>query len=272
MIEGKAIQLHPLCCSGFNADFDGDTMAIHLPLSPEAIAEARELMLATKNIITPKDGRPTITPTIDMLVGVYYLTTERNNGKGEGIIFSTISEVIRAYEDDIVAFDAIVGISSNNYTNKQIPANKIVVTTVGKIIFNSILPNDFTFVNNGQKLFGLASNDFLPENTNIADFIKESYILKESISKKELNQIIFQLFKTYDYNIVAKTADAIKEIGFKYATKSGISFSYFDLPKNIDDKKDESISAALQDVKKYKNQYRNGLLTDDERYLRVIKR
>jgi DNA-directed RNA polymerase subunit beta' len=272
MIEGKAIQLHPLCCSGFNADFDGDTMAIHLPLSNEAIAEARDLMLATKNIITPKDGRPTITPTIDMLVGVYYLTTEKLGSLGEGIIFSTYAEVERAYLDGIVAFDAIVGISSNVYKAKGIEANKIIITTIGKILFNNILPNDFVFVNNGKKLFNLGAEDFLPEGVAIADYIKKSYVLKDSICKAELNKIIVQLFEKYDYNVVAKSADAIKEIGFKYATKSGISFSYYDLPVHIDGVKNELIAQALKDVKVYKNQYDDGLLTDDERYSRVVKR
>lgn len=269
LTNSDAIRLHPLMCTGFNADFDGDTMAIHLPITKNAVNEARTVMLSTNNIISAKDGKPLITPTIDMLVGIYYLTLENKKANGTGMIFATINDAIKMYKLGLVDLHAIVGISTNNYQNKQIEQNKIMVTTVGKIIFNNILPDWFTYVNDAKITNTV---EILPENTSIMDYIKERK-LNTAISKKQINDIIIELYKKtfgglYTNFDVCQVVDNIKNLGFEYATKSGTTFSVFDLPKY--DKKDEYIKEAEEKVEEYKQFYYEGLLTDDERYLKIL--
>jgi DNA-directed RNA polymerase subunit beta' len=265
MVEGKAIRLHPLVTSGFNADFDGDTMAVHLPLCEEAVNEARHLLLASKQIIAPKDGRPVITPTIDMLVGVYYVTTEKRNQLGEGTIFGSVDEVKRAYAQKLVDLHALVGIGTNCYSEKGLGANNVLITTVGKILFNEILPADMKYVNS-EDVAKISNEDIL--KGNIVDAINERKLAKP-VAKANLSKIITMLYENYDINTVARTADAIKDIGFEYATKSGTTFSIFDFPKYS--AKEEYIRDARERVAVLKKQHNKGLLTEDERYLRVIE-
>ena len=267
MIDGKAIRLHPLVTTAFNADFDGDQMAVHVPLGKEAIAEARSILLASWHILGPKDGKPIITPTQDMILGFYYITKEIKNSKGEGIIFNDVDEVIRAYSTQNVDLHAIVGITTNNYLEKGLPSNSILITTVGKIIMNKIMPNSMPFLNDCTNIMTMPINRIVLAGNDYRKSIKDISIIKP-FTKKSLQSIVNFLHNKFSIEVVAETMDKIKDLSFEYSTKSSTTISAFDLPKY--DKKNEYYIEADKAVARLKHQFEKGLLTDDERYKRVV--
>jgi DNA-directed RNA polymerase subunit beta' len=236
LVEGKAIQLHPLVCSAFNADFDGDQMAVHVPLSDKAVREAYELMLSTRNLLKPADGAPIIGPTKDMVLGCYYLTMTREGQKGEGMAFADMDEVILAYDLGKVHIHARIKL----YRWTDDPTESVggpIETTVGRVLFNDILPEEIRFVNEVQ------------DKTSLKDLIGQAYPI---IGQQE----------------TAELADRIKDIGFKYATRSGTSIAVSDLV--VPAAKAEILSEASKRVGEVERQYRRGLLTEDEQYTRTV--
>ena len=265
IVDGKAIRLHPLACAAFNADFDGDQMAVHLPITAASVKEARDYLMAAKHILGPKDGKPIITPSQDMLIGIYYLSTETKNAKGEGTIFASVNEAIKAYQLGVVDLKAIVGISTKAFAKKQFNNEGIIVTTIGKIIINNVLPASFDYVNNVNGT--LAKNDLIPFTTDIKEVIKNRELSKP-FAKKSVSNLIIKLHGKYTDTIVSSTMDKIKDLGFKYSTKSGITMSIFDIP-TYNNKKEYFVDADKQ-VTKFTKQFNKGLLTDDERYTKVV--
>ena len=267
IVDGKAIRLHPLVTTAFNADFDGDQMGVYVPLSKEAIAEARSILLASWHILGPKDGKPVVTPTQDMILGVFYISKCVRKQQGEGTIFATVQEAIKAYELKQVNLHAIVGISTNNYLDKGLPSNHILLTTVGKIIFNSIFPTSMPYMNNASDIGNVPKTHLVPMGQNVHEWIKKITI-SLPYSKKTLQNIVNILYKKFPIEVVAKTMDAIKDIGFEYSTKSSITISAFDLPIYHD--KVNYFKDADDKVVSLKRQFEKGLLTDDERYTKVV--
>lgn len=267
MIDGKAIRLHPLVTTAFNADFDGDQMAVHVPLSKEAIAEARDILLASWHILGPKDGKPIITPTQDMILGMYYLTKEAKDAKGQGTIFNDVDEVIRAYDTKNVGLHALVGISTNNYVDKGLVENAILITTVGKIILNNIFPSSMPFISDSANVTTTPIERIMLAHNDYRKAINEVKIIKP-FTKKSLQSVVNFLHNKFPVDTVAKTMDLIKDISFEYSTKSSTTISAFDLPHY--DKKTEYYVEADAAVARLKRQFEKGLLTDDERYKRVV--
>jgi DNA-directed RNA polymerase subunit beta' len=273
LIEGKAIRLHPLVCTAYNADFDGDQMAVHVPLSAEAQAEARLLMLAAQNILNPKDGKPVVTPSQDMVLGNYYLTLEREGATGEGTVFSDPDELNVAYENNEVHLHTRIAIraaSLNNNTFTEEQNKQLLVTSVGKVIFNEILYADFPYINeptttNLQE--GTPDKYFVPTNTNIKELLATQEPVKP-FTKKYLGKVIAEVFDRYHITETSKMLDKLKNLGFKYSTKAGISIGISDIIVLPD--KQEILSEAQAKVDKVQKQFRRGLITEDERYDRVI--
>ncbi|WEK83045.1 MAG: DNA-directed RNA polymerase subunit beta' [Mycoplasma sp.] len=265
LVDGKAIRLHALACTAFNADFDGDQMAVHLPITDAAVAEARNELLAANHILGPKDGKPIITPTQDMVIGLYHVSTEAKDLKGETTVFSSPNQAIKYYEMGSVALHALVGIPTTAYPKKQFPKAGLILTTVGKIIMNEAFPEDFVYINNTS--CKLTDTDIIPFGTNFQEAVK-NHEPQKSLAKKTISNIIMLLYKQYSVNQIAKTMDLVKNLGFKYSTKSGVTMSVFDLPKY--DKKYEYFAEADEKINKFTKQYKKGLLTDDERYVKVI--
>jgi DNA-directed RNA polymerase subunit beta' len=273
LVEGRAIRLHPLVCTAYNADFDGDQMAVHVPLSAEAQAEARLLMLAAQNILNPKDGKPVVTPSQDMVLGSYYLTIEKEGDKGEGSIFYNASEAINAYHHGYVTLHSRIAVPAKNikkttFTEKQ--RNALLVTTVGKLIFNEIFPEDFPYINEPGKANFTRTPDryfIFEKGTNVKEFIKN---MKDpgAIKKKDLGAIIAECFRRFGTTTTSEILDKVKELGFKYSTKAGITISVSDV--TVPEEKQEILANAEAEVEKVMKQYRRGLITDDERYDRVI--
>lgn len=270
LIEGKAIRLHPLVTTAFNADFDGDQMAVHVPLSPEAVAEARSIILASWHILGPKDGKPIITPTQDMVLGNYYLTIEKLDAPGQGMLFGDIDELMVAYQLKKVHPHSIIGIPTSVFKNKPFPKKGILITTVGKVILNNLMPEDMVYLNNPDNLEVLDDNDIVDFGTDFREFIKNKKIYK-AFTKKTLSEIVNILHKQYSdksLEIVPKTMDKIKDIGFEYSTKSATTISAFDVPEYSDKLKYfEEADKKVDEMKRYFNK---GLLTDDERYKKVV--
>ena len=268
VIDGKAIRLHPLVTTAFNADFDGDQMGVYVPLSKEAIAEARSILLASWHILGPKDGKPIITPTQDMILGAYYISQEEKGAKGEGTIFANQLEAKRAYDLKQVDLHAIVGISTNCYKDKGLVSNHIMITSLGKIIFNEILPSTMPYINDGSDINSFDKERLVPAGEDVRKLISKT-APANPFTKKTLGKIVDGLYNRFPVEVTAKTMDAIKDIGFSYSTKSSITISAFDLPGY--DKKKEYFVDADKKVANLKKQFEKGLLTDDERYTRVIR-
>ena len=267
LIDGKAIRLHPLVTTAFNADFDGDQMAVHVPISPEAIAEARSILLASWHILGPKDGKPIITPTQDMVLGNYYLTMEKKNEIGEGIIFGSVNELKSVYSMNKVKVHSIIGIHTDAFPKKQFPRQGILITTVGKVILNDLLPEDMKYINNAN-CDDISIDDIVEVGKDPRVVIKNA-VPKKPFDKKTLSKIINILHKNFPLEIIPKTMDKIKDIGFEYSTKSATTISAFDVPKYS--KKEKYFEEADKKVEELKYWYNKGWLTDDERYTRVVQ-
>jgi len=232
LVEGKAIRLHPLVCAPFNADFDGDQMAVHVPLSLEAQSECKLIMLSVNNIFSPADGRPVITPSQDMILGCRYLSLEKKGGRGEGISFSSFDELMTAYQDDEVELHAKIKLRTVIEGQK-----KIVDTTPGRAMFNDIMPKGFRYVN-------------------------------EVLGKKNVSQIVAECYKIFGHGATIDLLDRIKDMGFQFATKGGLSISVEDL--KIPLAKKECITEALTELAKVEEQYRRGIITERERHNKII--
>lgn len=275
LVEGRAIRLHPLVCTAYNADFDGDQMAVHVPLSAEAQAEARILMLAAQNILNPKDGKPVVTPSQDMVLGTYYLTMENKAAKGEGHVFSNPNQAIAAYANGHITLHARIAIppkslNKTSFTPKQAEA-PLMVTTVGKLIFNEIFPPELPFINEPTKA-NLQKNVpdtffIFEKGTNVKEFL-EQLPEQEAVKKGYLGTIISECFRRFGTTQTSVILDRIKANGFKYSTKAGITVAVADI--KTPDEKQEILANADEQVQKVLQQYRRGLITENERYDRVI--
>ncbi|MDM5214790.1 DNA-directed RNA polymerase subunit beta' [Peribacillus sp. NJ4] len=273
LVEGRAIRLHPLVCTAYNADFDGDQMAVHVPLSSEAQAEARMLMLAAQNILNPKDGKPVVTPSQDMVLGNYYLTLEREGAIGEGMIFKDTSEALLAYQNGYVHLHsrcAVHASSLNNETFTEAQNSQLLITTVGKLIFNEILPKSFPYINEPTR-YNLETKTpekyFVEKGANIPEMIKAQPAI-DPFKKKILGNIIAEVFKRFKITETSKMLDRMKDLGFKYSTKAGITVGVADIV--VLKEKQEIITEAQTKVDNVLKQFRRGLITEDERYDRVI--
>ena len=251
LVEGRAIKLHPLVCTAFNADFDGDQMAIHVPLSPEAQAEARYLMLSVNNLLKPQDGKPVTVPTQDMILGSYYLTMEVPGETGEGNYFSSPEEAIIAYENKEVGMHAKVFVRMSKIDEEGNEKHKKIETTVGRIIYNKGIPQDLGFVDRTNP-----ENEFEPE----INFV---------VNKKKLGKIVEKCINQYGLSRSAELLDYIKSTGFKYSTTGGITVSIEDV--KVPEAKKEILANAQAEVDNVSKQYKRGLITEDERYQSVIK-
>ena len=274
LIGGKAIRLHPLVCPAFNADFDGDQMAVHVPLSEEAQAEARLLMLGANNILHPKSGEPVVTPAQDMVLGNYYLTMEESDPLNEGRVFKDVNEALMEYERDNISLHTRIVIRVSSFTHKLFPEDvqdKYLVTTVGKLKFNEILPDTFPYLNeptaeNIEKI--TPSKYFLAPGTNFKEAIKEMPLVAP-FPVKTLKQIIAQIFKLYKTTETSIMLDRLKDLGFKYSTISGTTMSVADVVTCKS--KPEIIAESKKMVEKINKQYSRGLITEEERFQSVIK-
>ena len=247
LVEGKAIKLHPLVCTAYNADFDGDQMAVHLPLSPEAQAEARLLMLSTNNILAPKDGKPITTPSQDMVLGSFYMTTRKERQKGEGLIFKDIDEMMLAYAMHYVTLQTIVKVRRNSVNNDG--TSKIVKSTVGRFIFNEGIPQDLGMVNRDEDPYSLE--------------------VDLQVDKKMLSKIIDLTFRKYGNIRTAELLDYIKSMGYKYSTIGALTISMGDI--TIPDSKKVIIEQAEQRIDMVQDIYLQGDITNEERYKKVIE-
>ncbi|MCI8394833.1 MAG: DNA-directed RNA polymerase subunit beta' [Bacilli bacterium] len=273
LVGGKAIRLHPLVCTGFNADFDGDQMAIHIPLSEEAKAEARLLMLGANNILNPKDGKPIVTPSQDMVLGNCYITMEKAGENHEGKVYKDPNEVLMAYERKEITLHARIAVPVRSFKHKlftEEQKDKYLVTTCGKIIFNEILPDSYPYINEGTKenIEGITpSKYFLSMGTDIEKAISEMEVTKPFV-KKTLGQIIAQVFKRYKTTETSIMLDKLKDLGFKYSTIAGITVSAADIVPSKT--KHQVIDEGNALVEKINKQYKRGLITEEERYNNVI--
>ena len=273
LIGGKAIRLHPLVCTAFNADFDGDQMAVHVPLSEEAQAEARILMLGANNILSPKDGTPIVTPSQDMVLGNYYITMEKAGLPGEGRVFKDANEALMAYERRELTLHTRIALPVNSFKHKlftETQKGKYLVTTVGKIKFNEILPDSFAYINEptSDNIQNITPNKyFIEQGQNIPEVIKSMPLVKP-FAKGILEKIIAQIFKRYKTTETSIMLDKLKDLGFKYSTLAGITISISDVVTS--DKKNEIIAEANKMVEKINKQYNRGLITNEERFNKVI--
>ena len=250
LVEGRAIKLHPLVCTAFNADFDGDQMAVHVPLSVEAQAEARFLMLASNNILKPQDGRPVVSPTQDMVMGCYYLTLERPGAKGEGKVFHSEDEAVMAYQTGEVALQARVKVRiAREFEGRTY--RRVIDTTVGRILFNNAIPQDLGFV---------------PRETLDDMFRLE---IDHLVVKKDLGNIVDHCYRKYGPTKTAETLDNIKKLGFTYSTRGGVTVGFQDI--QVPEEKKEFIAQAEKQVVEIDSLFRMGLLSNAERRERVIK-
>ena len=273
LISGRAIRLHPLVTTAFNADFDGDQMAVHVPLSVEAKAEARILMLGANNILSPKDGKPIVTPSQDMILGNYYITMEKKGLEGEGRVFKNTNEVLMAYQRRELTLHTRILVPVNSFKHKVfLDSNndKYFVTTPGKIIFNEILPDSFPFINEptDDNIEGITpAKYFINYGENLKEKLDE-IPLAQPFNKGTLEKIIAQVFKRYKTTETSIMLDKLKDLGFKYSTYSGITIAASDIV--VSKNKEEIIEKGNAEVKKINKQFQRGLITDQERYELVI--
>ena len=243
LVEGRAIKLHPLVCEAFNADFDGDQMAVHLPLSPEAQAEARYLMLATNNLLKPQDGKPVAVPRLDMILGSYYLTMVLDGEKGEGTYYKDVDEAIMAYENHDVTIHAKIFVRVTKQIDGELKTGKIE-TSVGRIIFNQGIPQDLGFIDRKEDPF--------------------QFEINFPVMKKSMGEIIERVIRTHGLTESAEVIDYIKALGYKYATLAGITYSMDDV--KVPAAKKELLAEADKKIETIRKQYARGLITNEERY------
>ena len=274
LIEGKAIRLHPLVCPAFNADFDGDQMAVHVPISEEAQAEARLLMLGANNILSPKDGSPIATPGQDMVLGNYYLTMEKAGLEGEGRVFRNTDDAIMAYERREITLHTRIALPVKSFKHKIFPdkyMDKYLVTTPGKIIFNEVFPDTFQYINDSSVDNAVKSTPakyFIDKGKNIKEEIEKMPLVK-ALNKGAIVRLIAQIYKRYHTTETSVMLDAIKDLGFKYSTLSGISISIDDIKESPI--KENIIEEANKKIDTITKQFKRGLITDKERYDNVIQ-
>ena len=251
LVQGKAIKLHPLVCTAFNADFDGDQMAVHLPLSVEAQAECRFLLLSPNNLLKPSDGGPVAVPSQDMVLGIYYLTQERPGAKGEGKFFKSVNEAILAYENQVITLQTKIHVRVTKTMPDGTEKTGIVSSTLGRFIFNEILPQDLGFVDRSN-----SENDLALE----VDF---------HVGKKGLKQILQKVINTHGATKTAEVLDDIKSMGYKYSTRAAMTVSISDM--TVPPQKPELIAQAQDTVDKITRNYKRGLITEEERYKEVVE-
>ncbi|MBB6675041.1 DNA-directed RNA polymerase subunit beta' [Cohnella nanjingensis] len=274
LVEGRAIKLHPLVCTAYNADFDGDQMAVHVPLSAEAQAEARLLMLASGNILNPKDGKPVVTPSQDMVLGCYYLTMDNKDAHGAGMRLSEVNEAVSAYQRGAADLHARVvipvkALNKKTFTEKQQGA--LLVTTIGKIIFNEIFPDTFPYINEATKdnlLKGTPEKYFIYDKGADLDKIMQEIPTPGAVGKEYLGHLIGECFRIYHTMKTSVILDDIKQLGFTYSTRAGITVAVSDV--TVPQEKVDILKKSDESVKVISTQYRRGLITDEERYDRVI--
>ena len=248
LVEGRAIRLHPLVCTAFNADFDGDQMAVHVPLSAEAQAEARLLMLSANNLLKPQDGKPVTVPSQDMVLGSYYLTIDRDTEPGAGKVFSSPDEALMAYDEGVVGMHAPIRVRMTRTVNGQ-TISRIVDATVGRLIFNARIPQDLGFVERNDD--------------NILDLE-----IMFTCGKKELGKIIDRCIRVHDFNKTAEVLDSIKAMGYKYSTKGALTVAVVDML--VPEEKDVLVHESEKKVAQIDRKYKRGFITDDERYRLVV--
>jgi DNA-directed RNA polymerase, beta' subunit len=251
LVEGKAIKLHPLVCTAFNADFDGDQMAVHLPLSVEAQAECRFLLLSPNNLLKPSDGGPVAVPSQDMVLGIYYLTQERPGAKGEGKFFKSVNEAILAYDNKIVTLHSKINVRISKKLENGEVLSDTVESTVGRLLFNEIIPQDLGFVDRS-----IPGNELKPE----IDFL---------VKKKQCKQILEKVINVHGLSRTAEVLDDIKAIGYKYSTIASMTVSISDM--TVPESKPELIKNAQETVDRIAKNYARGFITEEERYKEVIK-
>ena len=251
LVEGKAIKLHPLVCTAYNADFDGDQMAVHLPLSVEAQAECRFLLLSPNNLLKPSDGGPVAVPSQDMVLGIYYLTQERPGAKGEGKAFKSVNEALLAYENQVITLHSKIKVR----VSKEMPDGTVksgtIESTLGRFLFNEIIPQDLGFVDREQE-----GNELLLE----IDF---------HVGKKQLKQILEKVINTHGSTATAEVLDAVKSIGYKFSTRAAMTVSISDM--TVPPQKPEMIKQAQDTVDKITKNFKRGLITEEERYKEVVE-
>ena len=278
LVEGRAIRLHPLVTTAYNADFDGDQMAVHVPLSKEAQAEARMLMLAAQNILNPKDGKPVVTPSQDMVLGNYYLTLERKDAINTGAIFNDTNEVLKAYANGYVHLHTRIGVhagSFNNPTFTEEQNKKILATSVGKVIFNEIIPESFAYINEPSQanLVDKTPDKYFVDPSQLGEgglkaFFEEQE-LTEPFNKKFLGNIIAEVFNRFSITDTSMMLDRMKDLGFKFSSKAGITVGVADIVV-LPDKKD-ILDEHEKLVDRVTKQFNRGLITEDERYNAVVE-
>ncbi len=250
LVEGKAIKLHPLVCTAFNADFDGDQMAVHLPLSQEAQAECRFLLLSPNNLLKPSDGGPVAVPSQDMVLGIYYLTQERPGSLGEGKFFKSLNEAILAYENKVITLQSRIKVRCEKVMPDGEEIQRVVESTLGRFLFNEILPQDLGFVDRS-----IPGNELLLE----VDFL---------VKKKQLKQILEKVINTHGATKTAEVLDDIKATGYKYSTRAAMTVSISDM--TVPPQKPEMIKQAQDTVDLITKNYKRGLITEEERYKEVV--
>ncbi|HDE8643181.1 TPA: DNA-directed RNA polymerase subunit beta' [Staphylococcus aureus] len=278
LVEGRAIRLHPLVTTAYNADFDGDQMAVHVPLSKEAQAEARMLMLAAQNILNPKDGKPVVTPSQDMVLGNYYLTLERKDAVNTGAIFNNTNEVLKAYANGFVHLHTRIGVhasSFNNPTFTEEQNKKILATSVGKIIFNEIISDSFAYINEPtqENLERKTPNRYFIDPTTLGEGGLKEYFeneeLIEPFNKKFLGNIIAEVFNRFSITDTSMMLDRMKDLGFKFSSKAGITVGVADIVVLPD--KQQILDEHEKLVDRITKQFNRGLITEEERYNAVVE-
>ncbi|WP_436855345.1 DNA-directed RNA polymerase subunit beta' [Staphylococcus caeli] len=278
LVEGRAIRLHPLATTAYNADFDGDQMAVHVPLSKEAQSEARMLMLAAQNILNPKDGKPVVTPSQDMVLGNYYLTLERKEAVNTGTIYNDTNEVLKAYANGYVHLHSRIGVhagSFNNPTFTEEQNKKILLTSVGKVIFNEIIPDSFAYINEPTQtnLENKTPEKYFIAPTEIGEEGLKAYFdeqpLIKPFNKNFLGNIIAEVFNRFSITDTSMMLDRMKDLGFKFSSKAGITVGVSDIVVLPD--KQDILDEHEKLVEKVTKQFNRGLITDFERYNAVIE-
>ena len=278
LVEGRAIRLHPLATTAYNADFDGDQMAVHVPLSKEAQAEARMLMLAAQNILNPKDGKPVVTPSQDMVLGNYYLTLERKDAVNTGTIYNDTNEVLKAYANGYVHLHTRIGVhasSFNNPTFTEAQNHKILTTSVGKVIFNEIIPDSFAYINEPTKynLENSTPDKYFVSATELGEGGLKAYFdeqpLIEPFNKNFLGNIIAEVFNRFSITDTSMMLDRMKDLGFKFSSKAGITVGVSDIVVLPD--KQQILDEHEKLVEKVQKQFNRGLITEFERYNAVVE-